>query len=448
MLPSTSSSWSLSNSRTQIPFYYALKNIQVVKNKPTDSVPLTNVYYLDRTYRLQTSRLVANNTSNISGAYDSVWDGWNSTGYDSGDFNINISNLINEKLDNGCTYNFYVYYDQIVDTSIGSWGEDAYEADEMLNTSVDSLLKDKNLIYASDANKTYTKDTSDKTTYNTGDQLILQNKNTSHCTTYMKIYIERVYDYKFVGDITISLDYSNGNGTVLPFTNDVTNDSNINNFYSNEIILPSSSYVRFGVNYGSSQTNNTVTIDSSADGSGNDDICYMPDSTTQYVNPSKQKVFYDQGILRGNIHPTDFSNPQNINVFEVINPGVYRFRIKVTYENGLPSSIKLSAAYIRGVFTEIFTDNPTDNIGNTKYVDHATYNYRLDNYYDNDLTSSSTFYSYGNHNASYSFSEVVSAGKVLIDHVLGSDVVIDPHNLIKKSNPDVIFYEVDPSTID
>jgi len=203
-------------------------------------------------------------------------------------------------------------------------------------------------------------------------------------------FVEKVSDFRFVGETTGSLSYDTSNGTVIPFQQNTDLDGNSYIYYTNEVILPSQKYTDFGINFGTvlDDGSSIVKIDSSATDTAYP--CYQPGATnsdkTQYTDPSGNLVYYTNDKINGTSNTT-LDNPEKIQTFKVSAPGVYRFRISVTYKNGVPSDIQLSAAYLRGVFVELFSANPTGTINNssgnsTGYVDHSAYEYRLNNYYD------------------------------------------------------------------
>jgi hypothetical protein len=88
------------------------------------------------------------------------------------------------------------------------------------------------------------------------------------------------------------------------------------------------------------------------------------------------------------------SRPTTITIISLItvsNPGFYKFRLKVTYTNGAPSKISLSAGRLKGFFLEIFTANPTAKItevaGLSAFVKHTDlYQYRADLFANNVIT--------------------------------------------------------------
>ncbi|MFA6861062.1 MAG: hypothetical protein WCR56_01595 [Bacilli bacterium] len=255
-------------------------------------------------------------------------------------------------------------------------------------------------------------------------------------------FIEKVPDFRFVGESISSLSYSKNNGTIIPFqeNTDLDGDSSYI-YYTNEVILPSEKYTDFVINFGEAMKSGSTVVQIDSNATGTTYPCYEPGSTsdkkTQYKDPSGADVYYLSDKL-STTSSSDLDNPENIQTFKVSAPGVYRFRIKVTYSNGSPSSILLSAAYLRGVFVELFSSNPTDMITNatgtsTGYVDHSAYNYRLNDYYEATISNNpdrsdyATFYKNGDTSTVYHLEDVVPSDSFLMDHVLGNVIMIDSH---------------------
>ncbi len=260
-------------------------------------------------------------------------------------------------------------------------------------------------------------------------------------------FVEKVSDFRFVGETTGSLSYDTSNGTVIPFQQNTDLDGNSYIYYTNEVILPSQKYTDFGINFGTvlDDGSSIVKIDSSATDTAYP--CYQPGATnsdkTQYTDPSGNLVYYTNDKINGTSNTT-LDNPEKIQTFKVSAPGVYRFRISVTYKNGVPSDIQLSAAYLRGVFVELFSANPTGTINNssgnsTGYVDHSAYEYRLNDYYDAKIYSSSKFTKTGT-TTTYSLSDIVPTNAYLKDHVLGDIIKIDPNCVVNGHDKINCFY--------
>jgi hypothetical protein len=169
-------------------------------------------------------------------------------------------------------------------------------------------------------------------------------------------FVEKVSDFRFVGEMTGSLSYDTSNGTVIPFQQNTELEGNSYIYYTNEVILPSQKYTDFGINFGSVMADGSTVVKVDSSATGTTYPCYEPGATasdkTQYTDPSGELVYYTNDKIEAT-SSTTLDNPENIQTFKVSAPGVYRFRILVTYSDGVPSSIKLSAAYLRGVFVDL-----------------------------------------------------------------------------------------------
>ncbi|MDD7707148.1 MAG: hypothetical protein SOW65_03905, partial [Candidatus Enterosoma sp.] len=124
-------------------------------------------------------------------------------------------------------------------------------------------------------------------------------------------------------------------------------------------------------------------------------------------NPAVGDVFYgtedysgDNPLYVGNFNKIAVTNyadqngsfPENDNaqklpVITIAHPGVYKIRARVYYtEKGVPSAIKISVAYLRGLFIEVFDSNPSNLITGTEFINHSNPPYKaFFNYQSNPL---------------------------------------------------------------
>lgn len=439
-LPSTSSSWTFGTN--SVPYTYSIKNVLVKSN--SSSNPLLNVYYKDKNYLLQTDHL------HSDGGYDGGWNGWQNNSGQRGDFNINLSNLLNDKLVNDCVYNFYVYYNE---TSV-----DNASLSSLKNSTIDTNMNKKNIIFqtdtSSDDNGGNLISKSDHTNYDfylTDDLKVDHDSNTS---SYMKIYIEKVYNYQVTGDLTGSYVYNDPNASAtFPISYSKTDDDGYYVYESNEMIFPNPNKTSFTINYGSKYDSSILSLDDAIT------PCYQSNGT-QYTNPSGKKVYY-LGTTTEASSDTDAKDKEYAHLEKTANvessgipildfnnnAGSYKIMVRVKYSTtGVPSEIKVSAAYLKGFFVEIFDDNPTTKLvvgsTTTDYVDHSNYKYKANLASTDGVTSinASSEFNAKSGSGTSSFTEIVPTDKVLYDHVLGKKMMIDPNCKITGHDSTNIFY--------
>ncbi|MFA6829880.1 MAG: hypothetical protein WCR67_04185 [Bacilli bacterium] len=394
-------------------WYYTLSNV-LVKNESSDTDNNFNTYYKNKKYNVQTDALID-------------WDGWGWSGawaasqLDIGQLtnkltSSNGSNL-NNLLDDGCYYNFYVYFNERNGSS-SKGNKDLLEA---------NCFSKKNIVFTYD----FTTDL-----------------NPNYC--YTKLYIEKVYNYKITGDIVGSYDYSDSL-TNFSLTSETATEAI---YETNEVIFSSQSNTNFAVDFGSHYESSLLQIDSSAYYTStklstsdlkNPYAVLNSDSSQQYQDPDGKYVYYQYDILSVKTAEEADIAENNSNhklpIVTVKNTGVYKFRIKVTYSNGVPTSIYISAGRVKGFFLEVFESNPTEYYSEAAYssfIKHTDlYQWRTDRFNNNTITLDGYIGDDGNkvteaifHNVdnteSKTLSEIIPSGAVLYDHVTKSLIQIDP----------------------
>lgn len=270
----------------------------------------------------------------------------------------------------------------------------------------------------------------------------------------MKIYVERVYNYQVTGDLTGSYVYNHANASAtFPISYSKTDDDGYYVYESNEMIFPNPSKTSFTVNYGSSYDKSILSLDDAIT------PCYESNGT-QYTNPSGKNVYYlgSKTEATSDTEATDseYAHLEKTGTVESSgmpildfnnNAGSYKIMVRVKYSTkGVPSEIKVSAAYLKGFFVEIFDDNPTSKLvvgsTTTDYVDHSNYKYKANLASTDGVTaiSSSSEFNAKSGSGIYSFTEIVPSNKVLYDHVLGKKMMIYPNCKISGHNSANIFY--------
>lgn len=353
----TTSLTSWPNDTNNLSWYYDMKNIHVLSTTPSTG-SLQTVYYKDKSYNLRAATL------------DTKW----VVGGDWNDSN-NLTTSMNSYLDNDAYYNIYVYYNEKRD-STGTAGLDSY---------VDAAIMKNNIIYSAELP-------------------LYKGKSGVNC--YMKIYLERVYNYKVVGDVTGDYVYKNSL-TNFSYVSTTTDSSNhyVYTYETNEVVFSSPANSHFTIDFDKRYANGDepVMVDDSAyttagapttsDNTDANAVTYT--DGTQYIDPAGKPVYYLQDNFSlqnasiGNVQANNDNH--NLSLITVSNPGFYKFRLKVTYTNGAPSKISLSAGRLKGFFLEIFTANPTAKItevaGLSAFVKHTDlYQYRADFFANNVIT--------------------------------------------------------------
>ena len=287
--------------------------------------------------------------------------------------------FIHENITPNCYYNFYIYYNQRSSTPVAlPEGEG----------SIDSQIMASHHII----------DTFDET-----DLTISNSWNNKRYCSY-KVYIERIYNFKLTGGITGSFDFNKSTGNVL-FNKTSSSTDTYDVFETKELSFASSYGSEadtlinrtFTFNYGS-HYGDIVSADDAA----------VYDSTKNpslgIKNPAGGDVFYgtedysgDNPLYVGNFNKITVTNyekgslPENddaqqLPVITIAHPGVYKIRARVYYANGVPSAIKISVAYLRGLFIEVFDENPSNLITGTEFINHSDPPYKaFFNYQSNPL---------------------------------------------------------------
>ena len=368
-----------------------MKNIYVEDTAPAN--PLTNVFYKDTTYNLGIRYLTErvecshpwNYHANSGGQLDN---GWN---YDFTDgLPETFTNFIKNNTESGFYYNFYIYYNQREN--------DDGKSPAGLEKNIDAEIRGSNKIIAFREKKKLISEYSSS----------WGGTDTTHSRhVYVGIYVERIYNNKLTGEITGSFDYNNSTGNIL--FNNTGNGTDTNGYYDifeTKEISFASSYDESGngnrtftFNYGS-HYGDIVSTDEAA----------VYDSTKNpsvgIKNPAGGDVFYgiedysgDNPLYVGNFNKIAVTNyadqngsfPENdgaqkLPVITIAHPGVYKIRARVYYANGVPSAIKISVAYLRGLFIEVFDSNPSNLITETEFINHSDPPYKaFFNYQSNPL---------------------------------------------------------------
>ena len=287
--------------------------------------------------------------------------------------------FIHENITPNCYYNFYIYYNQRSSTPVAE-----------VETTIDSHIK---------ASKHIIK------TFFEKDRTISEKIGlikARYCS--YTVYIERIYNFKLTGGITGSFDFNKSTGNVL--FNKTSSSTDTYDVFETKELSFASSYGSdddarinrtFTFNYGSNY-GNIVSADEAA----------VYDSTKNpslgIKNPAGGDVFYGTEDYSGNnpryvgnfnkITVTNYEkgslpendNAQKLPVITIAHPGVYKIRARVYYANGVPSAIKISVAYLRGLFIEVFDENPSNLITGTEFINHSDPPYKaFFNYQSNPL---------------------------------------------------------------
>ena len=386
--------------KDNLDIYFSMKNIYVEDTAPAN--PLTNVFYKDTTYNLGIRYLTErvecshswNRHANSGGQLDNGWNYDFTDGlYDFTDgLPETFTNFIKKYTESGFYYNFYIYYNQREN--------DDGKSPAGLEKNIDAEIRGSNKIIAFCEKEKLISEYSQDPSWGP--------KDTTHSRdVYVKIYIERIYNNKLTGEITGSFDYKNSTGNIL--FNNTGNDTDTNGYYDvfeTKEISFASSYDESGsgnrtftFNYGS-HYGDIVSADDAA----------VYDSTKNpslgIKNPAGGDVFYGtedysggESLYAGNFNKITVTNyadqngafPENdgaqkLPVITIAHPGVYKIRARVYYANGVPSAIKISVAYLRGLFIEVFDSNPSNLITETEFINHSNPPYKaFFNYQSNPL---------------------------------------------------------------
>ena len=286
----------------------------------------------------------------------------------------NLIKFIHTNITPNCYYNFYIYYNQKSSEPVA------------LDESIDSKIKASHHIIG---------------TFDEENRII----DGSRICSY-RVYIERIYNFKLTGGITGSFDFNKSTGNVL-FNKTSSSTDTYDVFETKELSFASS--------YGSdddARINRTFTFNY---GSNYGDIV-SADETAVYdstknpslgiKNPAGGDVFYgtedysgDNPLYVGNFNKITVTNyadqngsfPENdkkqkLPVITIAHPGVYKIRARVHYKDGVPDEIKISVAYLRGLFIEVFDSNPSNLITETEFINHSNPPYKaFFNYQSNPL---------------------------------------------------------------
>ena len=357
--------------------YFTLPNIRVLQDTETKSLYQNVIYKKESGFASALSFRHLDNNGDRS-------NNWYPVGTDA----PTLADFINNNIQANCYYNFYIYYNQRKGTNTS-----------VLNPSSNTeLVKIEKQITSSKHiinTKEETKTRKIKIAFSLFDHDI---------SYYYKFYIERIYNFKLTGGITGSFDFNKSTGNVL--FNKTSSSTDTYDVFETKELSFASSYGSdddarinrtFTFNYGSNY-GNIVSADEVA----------VYDSTKNpslgIKNPAGGDVFYgtedysgDNPLYVGNFNKITVTNyekgslPENddaqqLPVITIAHPGVYKIRARVYYANGVPSAIKISVAYLRGLFIEVFNSNPSNLITGTEFINHSNPPYKaFFNYQSNPL---------------------------------------------------------------
>ena len=398
------------NKNTDFTFYYVMNSVYIEDTTPSTGSNNTT-FYKDKNYIIDCKSLAS------SGWTRDDWTQSSSKGYKS----LKDDTDLYDYLDAGCFYNFIVYYNQNTTQSNVQSANSTVEA---------TILSQHNILYTWE-NKGFT-----------------SHDGSSYC--YMKLYVEKIYDYRVTGDISGSYNYNDKDNALLNIGDDGVVRDGYNIYESGQISFMSSDYTTFSINYGGWYDNGILKKDTT-DSSDTDDQVFDSDGN-QMTNPSGSGVYYgttddrDTGNLNGFTILTPEQTTEDNSTIQRIklnHPGVYKIRVKVKYTNGVPSEIKVAVAYLSGLFIEIHDTDPTDTIQGTGFVDHKNnYTYKaVFTHYKEDGVTHSTFTPYdkvfikkgsGESDTRYALSDIIeeknASGAYLVDHVVGSMTRCELHD--------------------
>ena len=365
--------------------YFTLPNIRVLQDTETKSLYQNVIYKKESGFASALSFRHLDNNGDRS-------NNWYLVGTDA----PTLADFINNNIQANCYYNFYIYYNQRKGTNTS-----------VLNPSSNTELAKIEKQITSSKHIINTKEETRTRTIKIG-----AFSSISHdISYYYKFYIERIYNFKLTGGITGSFDFNKSTGNVL-FNKTSSSTDTYDVFETKELSFASS--------YGSdddARINRTFTFNY---GSNYGDIV-SADETAVYdstknpslgiKNPAGGDVFYgtedysgDNPLYVGNFNKIAVTNyadqngsfPENdgaqkLPVITIAHRGVYKIRARVYYTAGVPSNIKISVAYLRGLFIEIFNEDidPSDKnnlISGTEFINHSKPPYKaFFNYQSNPL---------------------------------------------------------------
>ena len=360
--------------------YFTLPNIRVLKDTETKSLYQNVIYKKESGFASALSFRHLDNNGDRS-------NNWYPVGTDA----PTLADFINNNIQANCYYNFYIYYNQRKGTNTS-----------VLNPSSNTELAKIEKQITSSKHIINTKEETKTRTIKIG-ALSLIDHNISY---YYKFYIERIYNFKLTGGITGSFDFNKSTGNVL--FNKTSSSTNTYDVFETKELSFASSYGSdddarinrtFTFNYGSNY-GDIVSTDEAA----------VYDSTKNpsvgIKNPAGGDVFYgtedysgDNPLYVGNFNKITVTNyadqngsfPENdkaqkLPVITIAHPGVYKIRARVHYKDGVPDEIKISVAYLRGLFIEVFNSNPSNLITGTEFINHSNPPYKaFFNYQSNPL---------------------------------------------------------------
>lgn len=362
--------------KVDLDVYFTLPNILVLDDaNSTHSKTQCVLYKKDESTGDFSNSSIKFRYLNTSGNRDTSWNEVGDKKEPKG-----LIKFIHRNITPNCYYNFYIYYNQRSSDSVAlPDGEGSIDSQIMASHHIIDTFKENRTISEgglfSDAR---------------------------YCA--YKVYIERIYNFKLTGGITGSFDFNKSTGNVL--FNKTSSSTDTYDVFETKELSFASSYGSdddarinrtFTFNYGSNY-GNIVSADEAA----------VYDSTNNpslgIKNPAGGDVFYgtedysgDNPLYVGNFNKITVTNYENgslpendsaqrLPVITIAHPGVYKIRARVYYANGVPSAIKISVAYLRGLFIEVFDSNPSNLITGTEFINHSNPPYKaFFNYQSNPL---------------------------------------------------------------
>lgn len=331
--------------------YFTMYNV-LVKNTTTTGNRLQNVFYKDYwndstyQYKFEIKELESQHLQNAFHQFS-------------------LSSSFIDSLEDGCFYNFYLYFDQTSQTPT-------------ILSSFESAMADKNIVY------TYQSNIYSSTEY-WGSSCIF------------KFCVERIYDYRITGQLTNTFDYNGQTGFPINLSNTgstITEDGKSYQIYeTSTVAFTSISYLTFAINYGSDYDDSILIKDNHATNNDITSNLVKDDSGNSITNPAGGIVFfgtenYDSYPYQGNYNGfslinyadrKDAKEGQKVPVVSLNQSGTYRIRAKIYYSNGKPAEIKVAVAYTDGLFIEICDTDPNTNLTQahlTSFIDHSNYKYK------------------------------------------------------------------------
>lgn len=285
---------------------------------------------------------------------------------------ISLDTSFIDSLEDGCFYNFYIYFDQV-----------SSNTNPTKLAAFETAMTNKNIVYSYESSVLYA-----------GSQ------TTGYCEYGKAKYwfcVERIYDYRITGQLTNTFDYNGQTGFPINLSNTgstITEDGKTYQIYeTSTVAFTSISYLTFAINYGSDYDDSILIKDNHATNNDITSNLVKDDSGNSITNPAGGIVFfgtenYDSYPYQGNYNGfslvnyadrKDAKEGQKVPVVSLNQSGTYRIRAKIYYSNGKPTEIKVAVAYTDGLFIEICDTDPNTNLTQahlTSFIDHSNYKYK------------------------------------------------------------------------